>query len=202
MIGVVTMAVGMGTYAYFSDTETSADNTFTAGTLDLQVVFPYEGEPYPGFPPTKTYNGENIPGVEIKDIKPGDSGFLRYHVNNIGTIGGKLHITLANVSNSPGATPESEPTPDNGELGEKLLINVWYGDESEYPNYSNHVVVSTPLNDLNNVKSLLGDLTAEGDPTTTDGKDVYIKWELPSSVGNVVQGDSVQFDIVLTLDQA
>jgi predicted ribosomally synthesized peptide with SipW-like signal peptide len=30
--------VAGGTYAYFSDTETSTDNTFTAGTLDLQLT--------------------------------------------------------------------------------------------------------------------------------------------------------------------
>jgi len=201
IIGVVAVIAIGATTAYFSDTETSQDNTFSAGTLDLQVVFPYEGEPYPGFPPTKTYNGENIPGVEIRDIKPGDSGFLRYHVNNIGTIGGELYITLANVSNSPGVTPEPEPLPDNGELGENLLINIWYGDESEYPNYSKHIVKDKKLNDLSNVRYLLGDLTAEGDPTTTDGKDVYIKWELPSSVGNEVQGDVVSFDVDLDLMQ-
>ena len=201
VIGVVATIVIGATTAYFSDVETSQDNTFSAGSLDLQVVFPYEGEPYPGFPPTKTYNGENIPGVEIKDIKPGDSGFLRYHVNNIGTIGGELYITLANVSNSPGVTPEPEPLPDNGELGENLLINIWYGDESEYPNYSKHIVKDKKLNDLSNVRYLLGDLTAEGDPATTDGKDVYIKWELPSGVGNEVQGDVVSFDIDLDLMQ-
>jgi len=200
-IGVVAAIVIGATTAHFNDTEESKANAFASGSLDLQVVFPYGGEPFPGFPPEKTYNGENIPGVEIRDIKPGDSGFLRYHVNNIGTIGGELYITLANVSNSPGATPEPEPTPDNGELGENLLINIWYGDESEYPNYSKHIVKDKKLNDLSNVRYLLGDLTAEGDPTTLDGKDVYIKWELPSSVGNKVQGDVVSFDVDLDLMQ-
>jgi len=201
IIGVVAAIVIGATLAYFNDVETSSGNAFSAGSLDLQVVFPYEGEPYPGFPPTKTYNGENIPGVEIRDIKPGDSGFLRYHVNNIGTIGGELYITLANVSNSPGVTSEPEPLPDNGELGENLLINIWYGDESEYPNYSKHIVKDKKLNDLSNVRYLLGDLTAEGDPTTLDGKDVYIKWELPSGVRNEVQGDVVSFDVDLDLMQ-
>jgi len=201
VIGVVAAIVVGATTAYFSDVETSSGNAFSAGALDLQVVFPYGGEPYPGFPPEKTYNGENIPGVEIRDIKPGDSGFLRYHVNNIGTIGGELYITLANVSNSPGVTPEPEPTPDNGELGKNLLINIWYGDESEYPNYSKHIVKDKKLNDLSNVRYLLGDLTAEGDPTTLDGKDVYIKWELPSGVRNEVQGDVVSFDVDLDLMQ-
>lgn len=37
MIGVVAIAAGAGTMAYFSDTETSSGNTFTAGTLDLKL---------------------------------------------------------------------------------------------------------------------------------------------------------------------
>ncbi|MBZ9577837.1 SipW-dependent-type signal peptide-containing protein [Patescibacteria group bacterium] len=201
IIGVVAAVVIGATSAYFSDTETSTGNTLTAGTLDLQVVFPYGGEPYAGFPGTQTYNGENIPPVEINDVKPGDEGVLRYHINNIGTIGGEISITLSNVTNSPGATPEPELTPDNGELGANLVINIWYGDEGEYPDYSNHVVTDTIINDLNNIKYLLGDLTAEGDPTTTDGKDIMIEWKLPLSVGNEVQGDIVTFDIDLNLEQ-
>lgn len=35
MIGVVAIAAGAGTLAYFSDTETSTGNTFTAGTLSI-----------------------------------------------------------------------------------------------------------------------------------------------------------------------
>jgi len=37
VIGLVGFALGWGTYSYFSDTETSSGNTFTAGTLDLKV---------------------------------------------------------------------------------------------------------------------------------------------------------------------
>ena len=29
--------VGAGTYAWFQDTETSTENTFTAGTMDLKI---------------------------------------------------------------------------------------------------------------------------------------------------------------------
>ena len=37
VIGAVLTALGAGTLAWFSDTETSSGNTFTAGTLDLKV---------------------------------------------------------------------------------------------------------------------------------------------------------------------
>lgn len=35
IVGLLASAVGWGTFAYFSDTETTANNTFTAGTLEL-----------------------------------------------------------------------------------------------------------------------------------------------------------------------
>ena len=38
MVGIIAMAAGMGTIAYFSDAETSTGNTFTAGTIDLTVA--------------------------------------------------------------------------------------------------------------------------------------------------------------------
>ncbi|GAH85557.1 unnamed protein product, partial [marine sediment metagenome] len=38
-IGIVSLLVGSATFAYFSDTETSSDNTFTAGTFaDLKLL--------------------------------------------------------------------------------------------------------------------------------------------------------------------
>jgi len=37
VVGLVATIAGAGIYAYFSDTETSTSNIFTAGTLDLKV---------------------------------------------------------------------------------------------------------------------------------------------------------------------
>lgn len=37
VIGLVATLAGAGLYAYFSDTETSSENTFTAGTLDISL---------------------------------------------------------------------------------------------------------------------------------------------------------------------
>lgn len=37
VIGIATAFLGAGTFAYFTDTETSTGNTFTAGTIDLAV---------------------------------------------------------------------------------------------------------------------------------------------------------------------
>lgn len=37
VIGLISLGLGTGTYAYFSDSEVSSGNTFSAGTLDLKI---------------------------------------------------------------------------------------------------------------------------------------------------------------------
>lgn len=57
--------VGGGTYAYFSDSETS-NNTFAAGTLDLSVE------------PTKV--------IDVDNLKPGDSMVRDFELQNNGSM--------------------------------------------------------------------------------------------------------------------
>jgi spore coat-associated protein N len=105
--------VGGGTWAYFSDTETSMTNLFTAGTIDLTV------------------NGGdvNVNMLIPTDIAPGDDdedspGTLS--LKNVGSITGNLTIstTAANNTESIGST-EFEADGDAGELGGYVQISVW-----------------------------------------------------------------------------
>ena len=70
---LVAMAVGAGTMAYFSDTETSTGNIFTAGTLDLKLDL---GGTW--------YDGDNMLVFEETDVKPGDSGEATISLHVIG----------------------------------------------------------------------------------------------------------------------
>ena len=85
VIGVVAAIVVGGTIAYFSDTETSTGNTFTAGAIDLTI----DNESY--------YNGVRSEGTSwqladlidqlffnFSDLKPGDWGedTVSIHVDN------------------------------------------------------------------------------------------------------------------------
>ena len=54
--------VGAGTWAYFSDTETSTGNTFTAGTLNLELTDTVEDGT----------DGETLTWV-FTDLYPGDT---------------------------------------------------------------------------------------------------------------------------------
>jgi predicted ribosomally synthesized peptide with SipW-like signal peptide len=173
VIGLVAALAGAGLYAYFSDTETSSGNTFTAGTLDLKV----DGKDDPEVP---VY-------FEVSDVKPGDSGSKNIVLSNVGSIDGVAYLTFTNVVDSPGTTPEPEPTPDYGELSENLYIGVIVGGET---------IAEGCLSELTEAIEL-GTIGAEGSLTVT------ISWSIDGeTVGNEIMGDIVTFDMLFSLEQA
>lgn len=172
LIGLVAALAGAGLYAYFSDTETSSNNTFSTGTLDLKV----DG-----------YDDPYVPVYfEVEDVKPGDSGSVDIELSNAGSIDGVAYLTFTNVVDDPGTTPEPEPTPDEGELSENLYIKVYVGGE---------LVAEGCLSDLAEELIELGDLEA-GETLS-----ITIKWSIDPEVDNVIIGDIVTFDMVFSLKQ-
>ena len=172
VIGLLGFALGWGTYSLFSDTETSSGNTFTAGTLDLKV----DGKDNP----LDVY-------FNVGNVKPGDSGSRDIVLSNAGTLDGNAYIHFKNVVDSPGTTPEPEPTPDNGELSQNLKIKVLVGGE---------VKAEGILSAINCTSYLLGTIAGGRSLTVT------IEWSIPSDVGADIMGDSVTFDIEFSLKQA
>jgi predicted ribosomally synthesized peptide with SipW-like signal peptide len=172
VIGILALAIGWGTYSYFSDTETSSGNTFSAGTLDLKV----DGKDNP----LGAY-------FSVSDVKPGDSNSKGIVLSNSGTLAGKAYIHFKNVVDSPGTTPEPEPTPDYGELSKNLYIKVLVDSTIKAEGY---------LSDIKSNSYELGTIAGGGSLTVT------IQWSIPSDVGNVIMGDSVTFDIEFSLQQA
>ncbi len=69
VIGVVSVSAGAGTWAYFSDTETSEGNTFTAGTLDIEIPNTFEfGDVAPGASNTETITIDNKGSIAAKSV--------------------------------------------------------------------------------------------------------------------------------------
>ena len=178
------------TTAFFSDTETSTGNTFSAGTLNLQV-----GNEDPT---TWSYSAP--------DIKPGDEDQEFVSIQNTGSIDGYLHITFANLidddvsCNGPEAKVDTTcGAGQDGELAENLDILI-YIDENSDGNFDlgNDVLVYQ-----GKAKGILqGDLFNYPLPSGTLKYDQFVlERKLDSSVGNEVQTDSVQFDIVFELTQ-
>ena len=142
---VAAIAIG-GTIAFFSDTETSTGNTFTAGALDLKVdnTCHYNGGVCPIDPKnpnvittwTQTDLGVNHKFFWFSDVKPGDWGedTISLHVDNDACL--QLVISdpvdndntctepegVAEGDTNCGITTEGEPA---GELRENVLFAMW-----------------------------------------------------------------------------
>lgn len=170
-------------YAYFSDTETSSGNTFTAGTLDLKV------------------NAVDNPvsSFTVSNVYPGASGSVSVTLTNSGTIAGTLTVAIISVANSPGSTPEPEAalgTADNGELGGTMLITIWSDTDGDgIRDAGETTLYSGLLNDA------AGALTV-GPLAGGESAHVGIAYSIPTTAGNEIQGDICTFGIQYTLVQA
>jgi predicted ribosomally synthesized peptide with SipW-like signal peptide len=105
LVSLMTMAligalVTGGIYAYFSDTETSTGNTFTAGTLDLEV------------------NDENpwtSTGVTVANMEPGVAATpVDISCENVGTLTGDLYLRITSVTDTGGTINEPECYAEGG----------------------------------------------------------------------------------------
>jgi predicted ribosomally synthesized peptide with SipW-like signal peptide len=118
--------VASGTLAQFTDTETATDNTFTAGTLNLQV-----GSADPCT--------ETIAIGDDEDLYPTvSSNAATWLTQNTGSIAGDLTISIGAITNNENTRSEVEEdagdTTDgatSGELGGLLKVAFWMdGDKS------------------------------------------------------------------------
>jgi predicted ribosomally synthesized peptide with SipW-like signal peptide len=205
---VAAIAIG-GTVAYFSDTETSTGNTFSAGTLNLQV-------------------GDSDPTsvkITLSGMKPGDTGnAATWLVKNTGSIAGKLTIAVGAITNNENNCIEPEQdagdtscgtSTDQGELGANLKVAFWMdvdksgnwssGDyylksDGSKVSYNNESALPSAAYDiLNNY----GGKTWTDVQTniTGDAGNFRVEYDLPGDTGNIIQSDSAVFNITFTLNQ-
>ena len=201
-VGVAGVGAGVGTSALFSDEESFENSSITAGTLDLRVDWEteYDG---PGEVQTSagTLDGEPAVLVDLGDVKPGDSGRWQFCFSVVDNpaylwLGGELSENDENGQTEPeqGAdlTDGSLGT-DKGELGDSIEATLSYEGGANITTGS--------------LKSVLEELQfgvpVDGDPNTA-GRDCYptaggncvvFEWEVPASVGNEIQTDSVEFGL-------
>ena len=137
VIAVVAAVVVGGTIAYFSDTETSTGNTFTAGAIDLTI----DNESY-----VTDASGVLVASAETSwelndltnelffnftDLKPGDIGedTISLHVDS-NDAWVCMSIDLTSTPENGVTEPEGEidQTPDVGELQDELYFAFWADD--------------------------------------------------------------------------
>jgi len=132
-IGLASAGAGLGTSAFFSDTETFENNTLTAGTLDMNVTATIEAaseyfEDAVGMSLTAD-DSEAVAGLVVDDIKPGDWAVICFDIE-VGDNPGYVMVSTENFSEDGGENPEPEQeaegdTDNEADLGEFLLTTVW-----------------------------------------------------------------------------
>lgn len=191
---LVMAMVGGGTWAYFSDTESTTNNSLTAGTLDLNI------------------NGGNNPVTmfSVSAAAPGDSGSGNCQLFNSGSMGGELDILFSIVTNTPGGGG-GEFEGGSGELGGVAEIAVYVdvdqggawnagdiGLKSDGTTYSFPTALDYAT--MNSYASKTWD--ALETMATSAADNFIVLWRVPTSAGNTIQGDSVRFDVTFRLEQA
>ncbi len=228
--GLIVLSVaaiaGYGTYSFFSDTETSTGNNFTAGSIDLKVdsQATYNGASYPA----GTW-GQDSPGVDITnqkffdfaDLKPGDEGENTISLHVINNDARACVIFDKMKSDDNGITePESKFDTTGGigqgELAQELNVfawddldgdNIW--ESGEYPLFANPFF--GPASDVLSGKAYdLGTLTG----ATTKYLGLYWCYGTisgiengtlncsGSAVTNISQSDSLIGDVWFYIEQA
>ncbi len=191
-----TLVVG-ATRAIFSDTETSFDNTFAAGTLDLKV----DG------------SDEPVVHVTLSDMKPGDTYTQNWTFSNTGSLTGQPWIEIVNLVNYDNdcndpelAVPDTTcgaPGAGEGELGANLRITINEPGGAGYmhPHGTGCLFGRECPVDYWDSYGPIGQGTWENIPGGFNLAPMQFVFSLPSSVGNIIQSDSAEFDIVFHLDQ-
>jgi spore coat-associated protein N len=191
MIGVVAAMVGAGTWAYFSDVETSTGNTFTAGTLNLKV----DSDPDNGQPVNAM--------ITVGNLKPGDHGSKVIPLSNTGSLNGVLKLQFKDVVNTEGLNPEAETnTVEPGDLGYRLIVGIWYdmNGDGDYSDAGEHITVPPPST-INSVSDMILPLDGLNAGQT---KNLKVDWCVlnDGASDNDFQGDIVTFNMEFTLTQA
>jgi predicted ribosomally synthesized peptide with SipW-like signal peptide len=213
VIALAGALIGGGVYAYFSDTEASAGNTFTAGTLNL---VPSTSGTGPAEKYTVTEGGDGVNGkVVFTTLAPGDSGSITWTLENDGNLDGILTMASdvtfeENGSNEPEDAVANNNGGGNGDLDEYMGVRLErdgtyiLGDASHY----------VPFSDLEAA------LDAESESLVASDTLTYVlEWAIASDVkgagadeefgtaddvevdDNIIQSDKATLDITFTLTQ-
>lgn len=199
-------AVIGATRAYFSDTETSTGNSFTAGKLDLELG---AGTPMP---------------FSVANLYPGQTGTGKVTLTNTtGSLDGDLDVKIANMVQAENGLIEPELAAgdyDNGgDLDLSFVIAAYIdvngngtfdagdyqlaynGQKAVYPGFwggsFNYSSVSSMLTGWNDIITM----------TAGQSVDLVIMWQLPTTWTypaynqNIVQTDSLGFDVLTSLEQ-
>ncbi|MHB9288844.1 SipW-dependent-type signal peptide-containing protein [Halobacteriales archaeon Cl-PHB] len=231
-IGAAGAGAGLGTSAFFSDQESFENNVLTAGELDLAVGYYSEWDQgMAGSGSVEGAVDGTTVESSLTDMKPGDSGLVAFCFeidDNPAYMWacGELTANNGNGLTEPESAVDDSDGNGEGELAQAIEATVSYCDVTR--NESGAITGVTSQGDelvsgsLAEVLATLqtgvpldgngdgGAVAGSQDPFAGTGQDdsdatnpcVCIDWELPTSVGNAIQGDSLAFSMEFYAQQA
>jgi spore coat-associated protein N len=189
---ILTLGLMGGSFAYFSDTETSNGNTFTAGTLDLKVDTDPTGGVTWSDGPLGSLNDTSALNDMINNMAPGDYISGNFGIKNDGSIEGVADFKVTVTADAENTVTEPELTlGDTGPAGE-LAANI-----DVVLTYNGVAVYSGTLAGMSGINytapaNIAGGATASWEYTISIG----------TGVGNIIQSDTCTVDIEFSLNQA
>ncbi len=172
---------GIGTWAYFQDTETSTGNVFAAGTLDLKT--------------------DDVDGVTqtlyASNLKPGDNVSGSITLKNTGSVAGStLDLVFEYIESD--SSPNPAPMSANATAAMIEVTTLIYGiDDLLVPVISDYQPNGyTDIEDLKNA-----DLTGQAGIDASATKDFTITVQFRGDAGHDFQSDGINITITFTLNQ-
>ncbi len=196
LVIVVIASIGIAaSQALFRDIEQSQKGTFVVGTLDLAV--------------NDDAGGQEPQSIKIEKVgqKKSVQGEKTYNLRNVGSLDGKLYFRLSNLVNYENGCNEPEalvdttcdnPGPDEGELGQKIILQIVVGEGNDAQVMATSDLASTNADQFQSQWIQAGPVTIPAGKTLP----ITLKWQSKEGgLGNEVQSDSVTFDINYELRQ-
>ncbi|AKB17787.1 TasA family protein [Methanosarcina sp. WWM596] len=191
VLGMAVTLAGAGTWAWMTDAGTSSDNTFTSGTLDMQLA--NNGDDYS--------DGVTATWVSPANFKPGDRFSAELRFTNVGTVNAN-HLYFY---------PELLPSTGSVDLADKIIITSVQGNfiRGSFPrHYSINIapVVAWVTGNYDGILtleefcqnnyvafSILSDPILRADNQEDFG--LLIKGKFSGTAGNEYQGTSCTFNL-------
>ncbi|MHB1455192.1 MAG: TasA family protein [Saccharofermentanales bacterium] len=185
LVITISMVVG-GSFAYFSDSETSIGNTFTAGTLDLKIN---DGD-------------VNVVAFNVTNMAPDAQPVRSYKLGNAGSIGGYLNITAVAVANLENGIIEPEESAGDitdplGELGNVVNIRLYFDNDADGYFSTGDVMFYNGLVSAMPASFIVNKAMAAGSIVKINA--VLDWWSTAND--NQAQGDTMTIDFTFNLSQ-
>ncbi|MFC1897775.1 TasA family protein [Chloroflexota bacterium] len=171
---------GIGTWAYFQDTETSTGNVLTAGTLDLKT--------------------DNVDGVTqtlyTSNLKPGDDTSGSITLKNTGSVAGStLDLVFSYIESDNSFNSVDKSAYDTATVIELTTLNL--GGSSLLSSVSD-----ANLNGYRDIEDLKNaDLTGQSGINPSATQDFTITVQLRGDTTADFQSDGINITITFTLNQ-